>query len=151
MSRHPQHILRPPGWTDDQITNLPWKPTPSRLYLISVIVTVIFASRVNLIGTVYLWKLSFYSSLCHSQIKVLSFLFPRIYIYIYIYNRYIESIILLVWKKKPDCTICKSYKLISGKKFVKRRKDEKHTYYLKIVKQHVCQVKRKNHRKNYQS
>ena len=30
------------------------------------------------------------------------------------------------------------------KKFCKKRKDEKHTCYLKIIKLHVCLVKRKN-------
>ena len=37
----------------------------------------------------------------------------------------------------------KYYKLISGKKNYKRRKD-KNTCDLKIIWQHVCQIKRKN-------
>ena len=36
--------------------------------------------------------------------------------------------------KKTDCTICKIYKLISGEKKFSKKKDEKHTCYLKIIK-----------------
>ena len=47
-------------------------------------------------------------------------------------------------KKNLGCTIGKFYKLISGEKNLVKKKDKKHTCYLKIIKQHVCLVKRKN-------
>ena len=45
--------------------------------------------------------------------------------------------------KKTDYTICKFYKLISREKLSKKRKDEKHMCYLKVIKQYTCLVKRK--------
>ena len=57
-----------------------------------------------------------------------TYLMILVYIYIYIYiNLYIKSIILLVWKKNPDCTICKLCKLISGKKISNKKEKTKNT------------------------
>ena len=47
--------------------------------------------------------------------------------------------ILMVWEKKQIVQFGKFYKLISGEKnSVQKREDEKHIYYLKIIKQHIC-------------
>ena len=69
------------------------------------------------------------------------------FIYMYIFNLYILSIIMLMWKKKHHA-ICKFYKLISGEKEKKKRKA--HVLFENNQIAHMSSQKKK-HRQNYLS
>ena len=67
-----------------------------------------------------------------------------IYIYIYIYisfNLYIYNSVGVKKSRLYNLQILQTD--IWEKEFCKKRTDEKHACYLKIIKQHICLVKRK--------
>ena len=72
-----------------------------------------------------------------------------IYIYIYIYNLYLIYNSVGMGGGTPNVQFANSanwWGVVSKKKKKKKKKsqDEKHMCYVKIIKQHVCLVKRNN-------